>query len=560
MATAAGIALNSSGGVQNGAVVDIWLASRFTGTPVFNASPPTGSADGGPVTAGTNFGAPGAWQITGLSDASYYVRTTYGGNSSWSGPYAIEDDADLVHRAGAETLTGLKTFSAGLTVSGGTITLPAGSISPAAVGGGGGPLPIASGGTGSAVQNFVDLSSAQSVAGVKTFSAIPVFSAGFSVPSGGTITLPNGSIPFAAVAGLSTGAAGVDLGSTQVLTGQKTMQNDLPLVGGRLLGSALATPAAPVVTRQGTAGTTTYSYQIVATSYDGRDSIPSPTGQTTTGNATLSGTNYNALTWSAVTAAASYKVLKFVSGTWQLLAGGITGTTYSDTGSATPTAYTVSTVNPGGELQGTATTVTSLTSSGPVIAQTVQANAATGGVTAARFIGMVPIGGPTSPYVGTVGDWGMDSAGHRWVCTAVGTPGTWIAPDPWGLLPSGYVQTLSNSATFTTLTTLLSVTVTITASNRRVRVSGEAILSNTTTADIVQLGIYQSTTPLMLANAPIPVANQNASPSVRAIVQPAAGSQTYQLTGARGGSTGTLQMLAGTGFPAWLMVEDIGPN
>jgi hypothetical protein len=45
-----------------------------------------------------------------------------------------------------------------------------------------GVVPIANGGTGSAIQNFVDLSSAQTVGGVKTFSAAPAFSQASGAP------------------------------------------------------------------------------------------------------------------------------------------------------------------------------------------------------------------------------------------------------------------------------------------------------------------------------------------------------------------------------------------
>ncbi len=42
-------------------------------------------------------------------------------------------DTTVVHLAGAEDITGLKTFTNGLTVSGGTITLPANSIATSAI-------------------------------------------------------------------------------------------------------------------------------------------------------------------------------------------------------------------------------------------------------------------------------------------------------------------------------------------------------------------------------------------------------------------------------------------
>jgi hypothetical protein len=56
-----------------------------------------------------------------------------------------------------------------------------------------GTLPVANGGTGSATQNFVDLTTAQTVGGVKTFSSLPVLS-----------SLTPGSIPFADAGGAIT--------------------------------------------------------------------------------------------------------------------------------------------------------------------------------------------------------------------------------------------------------------------------------------------------------------------------------------------------------------------
>jgi len=50
------------------------------------------------------------------------------------------------------------------------------------------PLPLAQGGTGSATQNFVDLTTGQNIGGIKTFTSAPV--------------VPNGSFPEAAVTGL----------------------------------------------------------------------------------------------------------------------------------------------------------------------------------------------------------------------------------------------------------------------------------------------------------------------------------------------------------------------
>jgi hypothetical protein len=70
---------------------------------------------------------------------------------------------------------------------------------------------------------------------------------------------------------------------------------------------SLSTPSAPTVTPTGTTGATAYTYKIVARNRDQR-SIASSGTATATGNATLSSTNFNRITWSAVTGATYYEV------------------------------------------------------------------------------------------------------------------------------------------------------------------------------------------------------------------------------------------------------------
>ena len=74
---------------------------------------------------------------------------------------------------------------------------------------------------------------------------------------------------------------------------------------GNVLGASLVSPrqlqppAPPTVTPKGTAGSTSYSYQVCATNAYG-STTPSASGSTSTGNATLSATNYNLVSWAAV--------------------------------------------------------------------------------------------------------------------------------------------------------------------------------------------------------------------------------------------------------------------
>lgn len=108
----------------------------------------------------------------------------------------------------------------------------------------------------------------------------------------------------------------------------------------------MTSPAAPTVTPQGAAGAATYGYQVVAIG-SGGDSMPSPTGQTTTGNAALSGANYNAISWPAVPHANGYRILRTVGGGSTGLIGTVPpGTTsFNDTGLAA-SAFAAATSQP----------------------------------------------------------------------------------------------------------------------------------------------------------------------------------------------------------------------
>jgi hypothetical protein len=87
---------------------------------------------------------------------------------------------------------------------------------------------------------------------------------------------------------------------------------------------AIAAPAAPTVTPN-TTGTTSYSYQVVAVSAAGEQSLASPTTTTTTGNAVAD----NTVSWSAVTGAVSYSVFKLGAALYGFI-GRATGTTFRD--------------------------------------------------------------------------------------------------------------------------------------------------------------------------------------------------------------------------------------
>lgn len=119
----------------------------------------------------------------------------------------------------------------------------------------------------------------------------------------------------------------------------------LDMEGGALAetysGYTLSTPGVPTVTPQGASGSTTWGYRISARwnpwgSVSG-ETLAGTEGQTTTGNATLNGTNFNRITWTAVSYAADYRIYRVTAGGTPSstgLIGTATSTTFDDTGLA----------------------------------------------------------------------------------------------------------------------------------------------------------------------------------------------------------------------------------
>lgn len=99
----------------------------------------------------------------------------------------------------------------------------------------------------------------------------------------------------------------------------------------QLFGTPTPIPADLTVTPTGSAGSTTYGYRVSAVTAAGT-SIVCAEVTTTTGNATLSATNYNALTWTAIAGATEYKVYRTTGGATQGLLGSASTNAYDDTG------------------------------------------------------------------------------------------------------------------------------------------------------------------------------------------------------------------------------------
>jgi hypothetical protein len=115
-------------------------------------------------------------------------------------------------------------------------------------------------------------------------------------------------------------------------------------------GITLTTPTGTTVTPQGTSGSTTYSYRVSAVG-GGGETLAATAATTATGNATLSPTNFNRVTWGAVANATGYNVYGRTAAGEQKLAFVLTNT-FDDTGSQ---FYTPSGAVPGSNTTGTTT-------------------------------------------------------------------------------------------------------------------------------------------------------------------------------------------------------------
>lgn len=108
--------------------------------------------------------------------------------------------------------------------------------------------------------------------------------------------------------------------------------------------TALTTPTGLSVTPMGTGGSTTYSYRVSAFNNQG-ETLAVAAASTTTGNATLSSTNYNLLDWNDVSGATGYNIYgrkaTGIGHTFMASVYGETNSTYNDTGEDDPDTVTL---------------------------------------------------------------------------------------------------------------------------------------------------------------------------------------------------------------------------
>lgn len=127
---------------------------------------------------------------------------------------------------------------------------------------------------------------------------------------------------------------------------------------GELVMQPLATSPTPVITTAGTAGAITWTYKTVACTSTGYCSAAGTGGTTTTGNATLTTTNYNIITIPPITGAAFYKVYRTAHGT--------TPSTNGLIGTVTPSQYSGTIFLNDTALAGDSATATAINNTGAI--------------------------------------------------------------------------------------------------------------------------------------------------------------------------------------------------
>jgi hypothetical protein len=287
----------------------------------YSATPPLVITTGGNIGIGTT--TPSSLLSVGGTAGSQFLVNSSGAIAAATG----------ITSSGEITFSGLTVDRPVITTAGGKLTTEA-QLAIARGGTAGTATPVAGAvayGTGSAY--------AFSTAGTAGQALI---SGGAAAPSWFAPTA--GSVIFAGTGGvLSQDNANLFWDNTNKRLGiggatpgaRLDVKGTIANVGG-LTVSSLSTPGAPTVTPQGTTGATTWGYRITAGSSTG-ETLASAEGTTTAGNATLSATNFNRLTWSAVAGANDYRIYRTTAGGTPAttgLIGTATGLTFDDTGLA----------------------------------------------------------------------------------------------------------------------------------------------------------------------------------------------------------------------------------
>ncbi len=123
----------------------------------------------------------------------------------------------------------------------------------------------------------------------------------------------------------------------------------------------------------------------------------------------------------------------------------------------------------------------------------------------------------------------------------------------------GYVAVTADQGSITAVTDLTSLSQAVTVgTSRRIKITAECRMSNSSGTGGCVLEIWESATRLQTRSQWASVADSHNGLNCTVVLTPSAGSHTYKLRGDIA-STGTVTMRAGAEYPAFLLIEDVGP-
>lgn len=128
----------------------------------------------------------------------------------------------------------------------------------------------------------------------------------------------------------------------------------------------------------------------------------------------------------------------------------------------------------------------------------------------------------------------------------------------WGFI--GSATKSSNQGSITTGSDVTGLSITFTAvANRKYKISTQGMMLSSSANDIFNWIINAGGSDIMLKSFIIPSTSFGVFTGCETVHTPSAGSITYKVRAARNSGSSTGTVVAGSGYEAILIVEDIGP-
>lgn len=197
----------------------------------------------------------------------------------------------------------------------------------------------------------------------------------------------------------------------------------------------------------------------------------------------------------------------------------------------------------------------------------------TGAGVQSRYMGGTAGGAPTSGTF-ALNDWVVDDTGNMWVCTAAGSPGTWVSVGtPKGIPVAPTSSSASGTATSAgteTFDALLGIYQWTAVAGRRYRACLDGLVGGGTAGDVYMCRIRNSNSSSAPTTSSTVVASfpwvctatggpgENGIPLYGIFLATNSGTNTIEMSAQRTAGTGSFTPLAGGGTNRNLYVEDLG--